>query len=75
VDYAGVDEKQTALRFIRRRAAIPVMAQGVKIKCFLIAGVAELVDAHDSKSCLARGESSILSSGTKICSPAASYPQ
>ncbi len=28
------------------------------------AGVAELVDAHDSKSCLARGESSILSSGT-----------
>ena len=26
--------------------------------------MAELVDAHDSKSCLARGESSILSSGT-----------
>ena len=30
-----------------------------------IAGVAELVDAHDSKSCIARCESSILSSGTK----------
>ena len=28
------------------------------------AGVAELVDAHDSKSCLVRGERSILSSGT-----------
>ena len=28
------------------------------------AGVAELVDAHDSKSCIARCESSILSSGT-----------
>ena len=28
--------------------------------------VAELVDAHDSKSCFARSESSILSSPTKI---------
>ena len=30
----------------------------------LIAGMAELVDAHDSKSCIARCESSILSPGT-----------
>ena len=28
--------------------------------------MAELVDAHDSKSCFARSESSILSSPTKI---------
>ncbi len=31
-----------------------------------IAGVAELVDAHDSKSCLARGGGSIPLSGTKF---------
>ena len=28
--------------------------------------MAELVDAHDSKSCFARSESSILSSPTKV---------
>ena len=31
-----------------------------------LAGMAELVDAHDSKSCDASHESSILSPGTKI---------
>jgi hypothetical protein len=31
----------------------------------LVAGVAELVDAHDSKSCSARSEGSIPSLGTK----------
>ena len=30
------------------------------------AGMAELVDAHDSKSCIARCESSILSPGTMV---------
>jgi hypothetical protein len=33
------------------------------------AGVAELVDAHDSKSCVARRESSSLSSGTILLLP------
>ena len=39
---------------------------GAKTKQFVFAGVAELVDAHDSKSCIARCESSILSSGTNM---------
>lgn len=37
-----------------------------KMNIVIYARVAELVDAHDSKSCLERGGSSILPPGTKI---------
>jgi hypothetical protein len=36
---------------------------------YIIAGMAELVDAHDSKSCFARSEGSSPSPGTKTPEP------